>query len=61
MRRFNFSIEDKKKIDAQTILKSICRENTNKLVFTNININSIRSKSELHVDQVDRKSSSCTK
>ena len=55
MRRFNFSIEDKKEIDAQTILKSICRENTNKLIFADININSIRSKSELHVDQVDRK------
>ena len=33
-----------KRIDVITILKSICRENTNKLVFDHININSLRNK-----------------
>ena len=37
----NFSLEDKKRIDAKTILKSMPRENANKLVFANININSL--------------------
>ena len=33
-------------------MKSIHRENTNKLVFAHININSLRNKFELIVDQV---------
>ena len=48
----NFSLEGKKRIDAKTILKSLRRENTNKLVFADININSLRNKFELLVDQV---------
>ena len=48
----NFLLEDKKRIDAKTILKSIRRENTHKLVFARININSLRNKFELLVDQV---------
>ena len=39
-------------IDAKTILKSIHQENTNKLVFARININSFRNKFELLVDQI---------
>ena len=31
-----FSLEDKKRIDAKTILKSIRQENTNKLNFAQI-------------------------
>ena len=46
------SLEDKKRIYAKTILKSIRQENTNKLVFAQININSLRNKFELLVDQV---------
>ena len=37
----NFEIENERRIDAKTILKSIRRENTNKLVFNNINRNSV--------------------
>ena len=33
-------------------MKSIRHENTNKLVFAHININSLRNKFELFVDQV---------
>ena len=47
-----FLLEDKKRIDAKTILKSIRQEHTNKLVFAHININSLRNKFELLVDQV---------
>ena len=47
-----FSLEDKKRIDTKTILKSIRQEHTNKLVFAHININSLRNKFELLVDQV---------
>ena len=47
----SFSLEDEKRIDAKTILKSIRRENTNKLFFAHININSLRNKFELFVDQ----------
>ena len=39
------------RIDAKTILESIHRENTNKLVFAHVNINSLRNKFELLVDQ----------
>ena len=48
----NFSLEYEKRIDAKTVLKSIRRENTNKLVFAHIDINSLRNKFELLVDQV---------
>ena len=34
----NFSLEDKKRINTKTILKSVRRENANKLVFAHINI-----------------------
>ena len=44
-----FSLEDKKRIDAKTILKSIRQKNTNKLIFAPININSLRNKFELLV------------
>ena len=47
-----FSLQNKKRIDAETILKSIHQENTNKLVFAHIKINSLRNKFELFVDQV---------
>ena len=47
-----FSLEDKKSIDAKIILKSIHQENTKKLVFAHININSRRNKFELLADQV---------
>ena len=47
-----FSLEDKKRIDTKTILKSIRQEHTNKLVFAHININSLRNKFELLADQV---------
>ena len=47
-----FSLEDKKRIDAKTILKSIHQENTNKLIFAHRNINSLRNKFELLVNQV---------
>ena len=46
------SLEDKKRIDAKTILRSIRQENINKLVFVHINKNSLRNKFELLVDQV---------
>ena len=49
----NFSLEDEKRVHAKTILKSIRRANTNKLVFAHININSLRNKFELLVDQVN--------
>ena len=39
-------------IDAKTILTSVCQENTNKLVFAHININSFRNKFKLLFDQV---------
>ena len=48
----NFALQDKKRIDAKTILKSMRRENTNKLVFAHVNINSLRNKFELLADQV---------
>ena len=51
-RKSKFSLEDKTRIDAKFILKSIRQENTNKLVFAHININSLRNKFELLVDQV---------
>ena len=47
-----FSLEDKKRTDAKTILKSIRQENTNNVVFANININSLGNKFELLADQV---------
>ena len=47
-----FSLEDKNRIDAKTILKSIRHENINKLVFAHINISSLRNKFELPVNQV---------
>ena len=46
------SLEDKKRINAKTILKSIHQENTNKLLFAHININTRRNKFSLLVDQV---------
>ena len=51
-RKSKFSLEDKTRIDAKFILKSIRQENTNKLVFAHININSLRNTFELLVDQV---------
>ena len=39
------------RIDAKTILELIHRENTNKLVFAHVNINSLRNKFELLVNQ----------
>ena len=48
----NFSLEDKKRIDAKTILKPMRRENANKLVFAHIKINSLRNKFKLLADQV---------
>ena len=48
----NFSLQNEKRIDVKTVLKSIHPENTNKLVFAHININSLRNKFELIVDQV---------
>ena len=47
-----FPLEDRKKIDAKTVFKSIRQENTNRLVFAHININSLRNKFELLADQV---------
>ena len=47
-----FSLDDKKMIDAKTILWSTHQENTNKLSFAHINIKSLRNKFELLVDQV---------
>ena len=47
-----FSLEDKKRINAKTILKSIRQENTNKLAFARININLLRNKFQLLGDQV---------
>ena len=47
-----FSLEDKKRADAKTILKSIRQENTNNVVFAHININSLGNKFELLADQV---------
>ena len=47
-----FFIEDKKRIDTKTILKSMRPENTKKLVFSHLNINSLRNKFELLVDQI---------
>ena len=51
-RKSKFSLEDKTRIDAKFILKSIRQENTNKLVFAHININSLRNTFELLVDHV---------
>ena len=48
----NFSLEDKKRIDAKTILKPMRRENANKLVFAHIKINSLRNKFKLLASQV---------
>ena len=39
--KYKFPLEDKKRIDAKIILKSIRQENTNKLIFVHININSL--------------------
>ena len=50
--RTKVSLEDKKRIDAKTMLRSTRQGNTNKLVFAHININSLRNKFELLVDQV---------
>ena len=50
-----FSLKDKKRIDAKVILKLIRRENSNSLVFAQININSLRNKFELLVDLVKGK------
>ena len=36
--------DNQKRIDGKAILKSIRRENTNKLFFGHININSLRNK-----------------
>ena len=47
-----FSLEDKKRTDAKTILKSIRQENTNNVVFAHININSLGNKFELLADQL---------
>ena len=47
-----FSLEDKKRIDAKNILKSIRQKNTNKLIFAHRNINLLRNKFELLVNQV---------
>ena len=47
-----FSLDDKKRIDAKTILTLICQENTNKLVFAHMNINSLRNKFKLLFHQV---------
>ena len=47
-----FSLEDKKRTDAKTILMSIRQDITNKLVFAHTNINSLRNMFELLVDQV---------
>ena len=38
------SLHDKKRTDVKAILKSILRENTNKLFFGHTNINSLRNK-----------------
>ena len=48
----NFSLEDNKRIDSISILKLIPTDNSNKLVFAHLNINSIRNKSELLSDQI---------
>ena len=40
------------RIDTKSSLKSTCAENTNELVFAHFNINSIRNKFELFVDQI---------
>ena len=50
----NFLLKVEKWIDVKTILKSIRRENTNKLVFAHIYISSTRNKFELLVSQVKR-------
>ena len=47
-----FSLANKKRIDAKTILKSIRQKNPNKSVVAHININSLRNKFGLLVDQV---------
>ena len=48
----NFLLEDAKRIIVNTILKSIRQENASKLVFAHLNINSIRNKFQLLVNQV---------
>ena len=48
----NFHLKIKKKFDAKTIFKSIRQENTNRLVFAQLNINSLRNKFELLANQV---------
>ena len=51
--RLNFHLMIRRGLmDAKTILKSICQENTNKLVFAHMNINSLRNKFKLLFDQV---------
>ena len=47
-----FSLANKKRIDAKTILKSICQKKKNKSVVAHININSLRNKFELLFHQV---------
>ena len=47
-----FSLKDKKRINAKTILKSIRQENTSKLALARININLLRNKFQLLGDQV---------
>lgn len=49
----NFLLEDEKRIDAKTVLKTIRREYTNELVFPHINIDTIRNKFEFLVNQVN--------
>ena len=50
-----FPLQDKKKIDTKTVLKSIHQENTDRLVFAHININSLRNNFELLANQVNGK------
>ena len=47
-----FSLEEKKRIDGKSILKSIQAENSNKLVFAHLNINSTWNLSELLSEQM---------
>ena len=48
----NFSLEDKTRIDAKTILKPMRQENANKLVFAHMKISSLRNKFKLLANQV---------
>ena len=47
-----FSLEEKKRIDGKSILKSIQAENSNKLVFAHLNINSTWNLLELLSEQM---------